>query len=387
MQKRTMMGLILLAFSVGVVATGCGDDSSSDSSEAYSEDISHDEFTEAYTRLAIERTFCEYAWQCEVPVYDNYGPARKFESEAECAEKLPTDGMAQEWLSYEFEKNAQLIEAGALAFDSANAAGCLNLIAGLDSSELCDARSVIKGGENPCQEIYSGLTAEGETCIDSIQCAGDDAWCETEGDSCGGTCIVEAGCGDGPSCGDDEVCEYDGETGTESCQPLKAEGEECDFWGCQDGLECVVPEGADVGTCRAPNLGEGEACADTPELCREGLYCIEGTCQSFAFVAQGEACDIAKWGDSDPCEPGLVCHVTAPGETTGQCNPPAAVGEACANGLVCEWNLFCDKTSNDQLGTCAERKADGSACERSVECQSFYCGSEGNCEQLAVCEP
>ena len=65
-----------------------------------------------------------------------------------------------------------------------------------------------------------------------------------------------------------------------------------------------------------------------------------------------------------PCEEGLVCHLSPPGSTGGECVPasgegkkPAGPGEMCGGlaGIPCQPGLTCNVTSDDKdaAGKCS----------------------------------
>lgn len=120
--------------------------------------------------------------------------------------------------------------------------------------------------------------------------------------------------------------------------------------------------------------GLNSECSRTGE-CKEGLYCIEGTCQFTGDTDRGDKCRLTgECGSSDFCGAARVCGAieAAASEEGGDCESNA----------YCEHGLVCEPPNLAQLGTvslgalaklrgsCEEAgtKEQGQRCERISEC-------------------
>jgi hypothetical protein len=168
---------------------------------------------------------------------------------------------------------------------------------------------------------------------------------------------------------------------------------------CERMNEAVCAE----GTCK-PGLGLGQTLTNGMQQCAPGLIPVEGICQ--AFLGEGDTC-----AGSDRCALGLFCNIdtrtcqrfATEGGTCGtgggiclshlrcidgSCRRLADVGEACAGG--CKEDLFCDRTTDSEPGSCRERRGLGEPCNDVygyVTCRAnLVCGNtSGGMER--TCQP
>jgi len=176
------------------------------------------------------------------------------------------------------------------------------------------------GIASACANILKGTLQDGESCTSDAQCAappGGDAYCEVPLDAPSGVCVVHARGKAGDPCGATCTEHSDGssECGSSStstgnatcytndglycdqtCKPVIAVGQPCEFEGCAMGAYCGN------GFCTAyPAVGE--ACGQG-YLCAEGAFCQGTTCQ--ALLADGQACESGDQCKSGHCA-GTVC--------------------------------------------------------------------------------
>jgi hypothetical protein len=344
----------------------------------YPDDISFEAYQDAFLSEQIS-LLCTVGWQCASPMAANAYQAKRFNSEQACRDELPNLAWLQAGKEHQTNRVQRLIDAGRVIFDSDQAATCLNMIANLSEEDTCDTRLVSEIDECLANPTLTGTIGEGGDCIESMECADEHAYCDTQADSCDGTCTINLpDCG-GEVCTDSQFCQRP-DNGTDSCESLKTEGAQCeDSRECGEGLSCLVLDSETTGVCLSRgSRARGEACT-TSFFCQGSDQCIDETCEAFAFVDQGDACD------SDVvCEPGTSCRMTSPDSVVGTCQPPADVGETCLYTDDCLYELYCDRPDRDQAGSCARVKSDGASCDRGEECESGTCVSDtcGGQEQL-----
>lgn len=191
--------------------------------------------------------------------------------------------------------------------------------------------------------------AQGETCAGNSQCENgrcvDGVCCATA--SCPtchecalvtGTCTAVTSGDDDDSCTGDNTCNAAGQcrlkTGKGCSSPA-----ECATGFCVGGVCCSTACNGGMPSCmmnsRIPNTCGGGTCNTTPIDCTTGYTCNAGVCAT---------------------------SCTCPG------------GSPCNNMTQCATGFYCDGAA------CQDKKADSSACNDPVECES------GKCE-MNVCEP
>jgi hypothetical protein len=246
-----------------------------------------------------------------------------------------------------------------------------------------------------CATRFAGTIASGQACRADIECASPGAHCQR---ACSDAC-----------------CEG-------VCVAAPKEGEKCaDLHGCEPGFQChTVCIAGDVDTpCGSDrdcdqnawcDLRGSKTCrADLPAgaVCEQVLQCSgETSCVGVGVAGVQPTCTrINKPGDACDfyCLGGLYCAF--PGQGLGVCTAMPALGEACSALVSCSGvNTICDGAHcvaraaegkpctttpagattclagmfcTDELGAaspvCARRQADGQACTRREQCQSFLC--------------
>lgn len=172
---------------------------------------------------------------------------------------------------------------------------------------------------------------------------------------------------------------------------------------CEQFSECE--EACCVGTCLAP-AGLGESCEEE-FLCELGAHCVEGTCQDGEEGARCDSsrdCDEAFWCDDGTCSPdeasgAKFCIEDAacprpenciglrlPKAFAGICGESIKEGDRCDGVCASNINLFCERDSIDELGTCKPRGLIGESCDLDLpdSCAvKLRCGGKGTCEPIA----
>lgn len=233
--------------------------------------------------------------------------------------------------------------------------------------------ATISQAPNPCDGIFVGTRAVGESCDDTAQCAGDN-FCDVPNPGCGFCAARKA---DGQTCVDDEDCagRYCDSNG--SCGSQGGIGADCTADEYCDG-EYVC--GTNSQCEAAPTWAQGVPCGQN-DLCgwpASGLYCDgqSAQCENISAVGElcssvlacdvpmGLACDIfntgrcidsvevAQGADCNPllgthCPTGLLCAADGMGGQT--CQSPDIVGDACVDECS---GLFMECVSDQcQLGS------------------------------------
>jgi hypothetical protein len=220
---------------------------------------------------------------------------------------------------------------------------------------------------------WRGAGALGEACSNDEggRACVEGAYCDTqgtkrcqdiptEGESCTGSYFCEPG----STCQDSTG----GDRADAICKAPLAEGTPCSSnTGCAEGLACVTPAGAEVGTCTTP-LADGQPCTTAGE-------CASGHCP---FNVEPRVCTPTPGAGepcSERCQEGLVCNYGlqpivcgVPGEEDGPCRPD----RSCDEGLVCSRNGACRRPLPD--GSACMENAD--VCAEGLECHPFnrVCG-------------
>jgi Dickkopf N-terminal cysteine-rich region len=194
-----------------------------------------------------------------------------------------------------------------------SAATCADLIAG-KAVTGCDVH---------------GTLAAGAACANSVQCSGQNSYCNIfAGQTCGvcatlaaagGTCQVDTDCESGLLCG------FASTANTGACVAPGAAGAACDGpHPCGGGLACVN------AVC-SPRVGEGSACDPTVDNCdgTQALYCDQTSslCKKVKTANAGEACGFLADGSLTLCTRSSTCQATA--AQMGICLAAAADGATC----------------------------------------------------------
>jgi V8-like Glu-specific endopeptidase len=236
-----------------------------------------------------------------------------------------------------------------------------------EAGDLCIADAEICDGvDNSCDGVVDeGCSALGEPCTDSGECVGGlcdetaagricteicDATRPLDGCATGLHCVVSAGC--------DGRC-IPGAAGTLGVGIACATDAECESGNCEDPGDgrqrCLPLCRGDEGFCAS-----GEACTGGPSAC--------GACvpQEILRLPRGLGEECAA---STDCRSGLCVQRSGIGECATPC-----VGDACADGFVC------------QMGNCVLDRSQppGGQCSEINDCFAGTCARQGS---LAWCSP
>ncbi len=278
---------------------------------------------------------------------------------------------------------------------------------GYSGNRICNRGSVSTGWvgfRSPvpqCDEVFAAATAAGQACLTADDCrdvghtcAGDgcDRRCQAAGKAglpCmpSGSCGLEATCDfeswtcttsnacTSDSCPQTEYCTPD----TKMCEPKLGLGEICSTYvrPCAEGLYCAESQ-------RCEPIGNvGDACTSW-DGCVLGLRCVDGTCQE--RLGEGQPCADSKLGADSclHCQPHLACD-----RVLGTCERPrvVATGEVCTtHSLQCAWNERCAGAElpldggTGRPGRCEPPRAVGEACASNEECAAgTHCGEGARC--------
>jgi hypothetical protein len=231
--------------------------------------------------------------------------------------------------------------SGAKASGSGATAAALEACAQAYASADCAA---LVAGVAPSACNIHGSLAAGAACGSSVQCMGDNSYCNIPANQICGVCATRSGPG-GPctqagdcnldlACASTGMCVTPGDTGAQ-CNPQKP---------CKVSLSCVnqqcsAPVGA-MGTCD-PNVQNCDYSA--------GLFCnASNKCIAYKTAAAGAMCGLSSTSDSYTlCNGTLLCPTTSmslrgtcpmismdnamcdPNGLQSQCLAPAV----CVNGM------------------------------------------------------
>jgi hypothetical protein len=215
------------------------------------------------------------------------------------------------------------VKAGKAVYDGNRARGCVDSFAKISCDELWSNST--GGIGSACQGTFSGgATADGDSCLDNVECLPGSYCAFTTSDSCTGVCTSGW-----TGCQEDSQC---------------AKGKVCDAFWPNDG-ECVDPA--------PPGATVGSSCG-TYQSCQPGLYCsLWNGCQP-----QGKEGDYCDWVTG--CAAGLTCTPTNdPSTVVAVCRRIAAKGEPCEAVNQCGgilWSTIkCDMTSH----VCVDNTSEG----------------------------
>ncbi len=177
-----------------------------------------------------------------------------------------------------------------------------------------------------CPYVCVPLVGPGASCDSAMQCKA--------GYNCsGGVCVVKFGqgtpCASDPQCQPGLYCTEGTVASPATCQPRVAVGAACTSGvRCVIGATCALVQG--VGVCER-QLGPGESCAASPDMCGPGLICSSATSTCVAAAGPSQSCNPAT---SKECLIGY-CDTT-----TDLCVPPS-VGSSCVGDWDCGSTLTC----------------------------------------------
>ncbi len=303
-----------------------------------------------------------------------------------------------------------------LSLDATTASQCADAL----STLTCDRLTCVSDGSCPeldaCRPLFAGFDDGGSS--------DDEGSCEP----------ADGTCGAGTYCGPER---YDADLGAvvcRTCEPLAADGDECDYFRpdkqCADGLLCVRSSETGMGVCSAP-LPDGESCeraiecqsgfcanavcssdgyegdpCDFSNQCRGELGCVGGTCGP--LLANGEPCSTSDECELDVCDTDGRCGLALGSSCNGQghatcrsgfCDGYDGCGTPRANGETCSFDEGCTSGYCDPgAGTCAPAPAPGGIgaactdarqCEEGLACSSVCyapCGEDGSCPDGQYCD-
>jgi hypothetical protein len=259
-----------------------------------------------------------------------------------CDSYEPTQGEQEVFERACEELFGQSVRAGAISLDGAQLRGCLQ-----DTATDCRADVL-----SVCIEVALEGALEAEAgCRSDLECV--SGACK-QNDPCEvGVCEAEPGvgeaCGEEGRCASGLVCNQE-----QVCQGRAQEGEDCSEVPCDTFLDCAAS--SDGLRCRAyPEAAqEGDPCQEgVHPVCGAGLFCFHeqgsgliGACRAHAEL--GQACPVGRkfhnWSRLG-CVNGAVCQVE-PGQDMGVCvqpqegDPCVSWGEdyepSCGRGLTCD---------------------------------------------------
>jgi hypothetical protein len=285
---------------------------------------------------------------------------------------------------------AYSVGAGKLAFDSVQAARCLNAYT-LGCEET----------PSECASVLHGLTPSDGGCITPEDCDPDAGYCDPYDDSCPHHCRPWARLGDDcspyftPRCGPGTGCdssEDDAGIFRDHCiLPLDA------GMPCQYSEACGPNALCSSGRCIKQFAGEGEHCQTVPGLptCEKEFVCRlngdGGTCVRRAGLGGQCTCDVDQstqycrnWGSQEFSSQGCLLSLRCTSLVgTGTCERHLGIGAPCSallstGGVVsdCAEGLWCPP----QTSRCALLPGDGGNCSFDVG------GSQGECAPGQYCD-
>lgn len=314
---------------------------------------------EAYRQYVVLRNklYCEAAFTCSEKVSRSNAPRiSRFGTAANCKENLG--------IRFRIPINARGIRSdlrnGFVRFDRAAASDCLRALRNEVQSAGCE--EYFSGTSlSSCDRMFQGTQKKGDPCRIGRQCETGRCDQTALSDKCYGMCDPSPTyVGAGQSCT---------KVGQTQCERSK-------------NLRCSEKS----SVCKEVGVkSRDDSCTESFQ-CKSGLVCTNGTCGSFTYAGEGDAC-----GPRNPrCEIGLVCKVSVSGSGSNEtvsrsCSRPLEEGDSCYGSPSCRAPLYCDgatfapsKPKDSTPGTCKSPKPNGEPCERAFECQSYLC-SEGTC--------
>jgi len=365
--------LALVSVMGGVAA--CGDDDAGDGA------VPLDQVENAYLR-----TYCQVAIDCE---FDSF--VAFFGGDVDtCLDFMETLGEGDEGIDSLIES----VNAGNTVYDGALARECLDAMESLSCQEVYDNESPVLA----CDEIFSGLLANGTDCTLDEECEG--GWCDMSvacPGACADTVLIGADCSAGEKCEVGAQCE--GGQCILDPGPLQL-GDDCTetYRDCGFELWC---DWSGNGVCE--NRAALGASCDDEDQCQHGLFCSgDGLCEEVVLVDEvGAACGGYENAPFCNLSLGLACAAELVADSVDYtvCVEMLAVGGSCMEMdpmtevltvLPCDVfaGLYCDMDFQNQTGVCVAKKAGGAQCDEDEACQSGYCEMNGTCyeEPTGPCE-
>lgn len=359
--RSSVSGSLLLC--VLLVASACGDDSSSDDTEVPLADLPAE----------IATVFCSALEDCFGELLDVF-PAQ------DCEENLE-----KQYRNEEFAALEQAVDAGTVRYDAKEAPECLRALQKLG----CDIAT--QRSPAACESALQGTVLLGGSCSVNAECEGD-AFCDLSAGTCPGVCAELRQ--EGENCDSDSACS-NGLSCAGTCERAATAGQSCggaQGADCRVGLVCRGSTDTESGTCAnadavlSQELGEPCHPGET-RLCKAGLSCAytgrASSEQTFACaekVGHGADCTL---GFPDPCPDGEFCDVDPLGDLTdGTCVALPGAGQPCLVGefrtSACASSLSCINE------VCTAVKANGAACRTEAECYGGRCVAS-TCQGSAFC--
>lgn len=206
----------------------------------------------------LAKLFCEKVFQCGGTEYAQaLAQSKGVSNVPQCIEMVKTE--------LDEERVVGSIQSNRAEYDGSKAASCLDKIISMD----CKNFAAKAWNVRQCSGIL-GKVSNGGTCAHDLDCKDEDAVCEEQGNSCGGTCVPkpsdERDCG-GTTCKPGEFC-----NSNNSCEQRRGAG-----GSCTEGTNCAIGHYCKNGTCTKKkfHLGEGDDCSRA-KVCRVGLSCTPG---------------------------------------------------------------------------------------------------------------
>jgi hypothetical protein len=230
----------------------------------------------------------------------------------------------------------------------------------------------LPGETEPCP---NGSCSLGLSCQNGV--------CKRHG-QLGAACEDRQDCKSDAFCSANHVCTARKTTGA-TCQ----DSQECQSYQCTGSLS--------AGTCVEKNsVSAGGACSSNSVQCRDGLQCVQSTCEVMPALGQscryqGAQCAMGSCSATSTAMSGLCLSLkpaNSPCASRYECTDSLCVGGRCMTrvgaGLpcpfysdtnVCADGLFCTATSVNPTGICAQKKQPGQPCTAGTrECQGECVG-------------
>ncbi len=250
------------------------------------------------------------------------------------------------------------------------------------------AASLTNGANGTCTNTKDGIdprnncgtpTCAGNTLTANV-CNGVGS-CRTLTSSCPNGC---AGTTCASSCSTDGVCGATGYCSGGNCAPKQASGSGCTATNqclsghCVDGVCCTS---ACTGPCEACNEPtKAGSCAPVTGAPRPNHGTCNGTGTSCAGTCDGTNTAFCGYPNvGSVCGAGCTGSSLAVCSNSGSCLAPVACpgNMACASAAACRTTCVgdqeCAAGAYCTAGSCATKKANGSACGASTECRNAQC--------------
>ncbi len=234
--------------------------------------------------------------------------------------------------------------------------GCGGSCGGCDDSNECTVDTCVNGACN-----YDPEPRNGGGCTDGEFC--------TQNDTCqAGTCVP----GGPRDCTDADglcivgVCDEE----NDECVPERAPDET----SCDDGNPCTINDACDGGACEgvANPCDDGNVC--TVDSCIDTLGCVNDAAAVNTPCNDENPCTI-----NDRCDGAKLCSLSDPLDcssrtgpcSVGRCDIAAGgcVADAINEGLACEDNAFCTKSTFCTTGACLGQQT----CDDGLTCTDDSC--------------